>query len=397
MKKRILIAIHYLEIGGAESALIGLLSNIDYERVDVDLFIYDHRGEMMKYIPTQVNILPQITEYSMLERPIAELLRRGYFKLAFARLNAKRVHRNNLKNVKTNSDGSVFYYISESTLPYLPKINPNVKYDVAISFLTPHQFVREKVQADKYIAWIHTDYSKVYVNADKEESVWASYDNIVSISDGVTDAFLSVFPSLSEKIIVLPNLLPSSLIQEKANEFIPDDMVGDGIKILSIGRFCEAKNYDNVPHVAKILKEKGLRFRWYLIGYGDSSAIENAISETNMSEYVVILGKRDNPYPYLKHCDIYAQPSRYEGRSVTVEEAKLLCKPILLTNYPTAKWQINNGIDGVISEMDNESIASALFMMSNDGALRLSLSEYLQKNRLNQFDIINKFYSLINV
>ena len=399
MKTNILIAIHYLEIGGAESALIGLLSNLDYSRVNVDLFVYDHRGEMKKYIPDEVNLLPQIGEYSMIERPISELIRKGYWKIAIARLRAKLRHRRAIQRIsereKKMSDGSIYYFVADCVLPYLPKINNSKVYYTAISFLTPHAIVRKKVKANKYVAWIHTDYSKVYINSKLEESVWNSYDNIVSISKGTTESFLSVFPSLRTKIVEIPNLLPTELILKKASERVPHEMDFDGIKILSIGRFCEAKNYDNLPYMAKILKEKGLRFRWFIIGYGDKTPIDNAIEETKTSDCVIIIGKKENPYPYIKNCDIYCQPSRYEGRSVTVEEAKFLCKPVLLTNYPTAKHQIEDGETGIICEMNNQAVADALYNMATTPHLLAKLSENLARIGRNNSSELERFYELV--
>ena len=68
-KKKIFIAIHYLEVGGAEISLIGLLQSLNYSRYDVDLFVYSHRGELMEYIPEQVNLLEEKGCYPYLEAP----------------------------------------------------------------------------------------------------------------------------------------------------------------------------------------------------------------------------------------------------------------------------------------------------------------------------------------
>lgn len=401
MMREVLIAIHYLEIGGAESALIGLLNALDYERVNVDLFIYDHHGEMMSFIPEKVNILPQVNEYSMIERPISETIRRGFWRIAYGRLAAKIQHKfskNKLKpQEKAKSDASIFHLVAKNVTPYLPTINPGKKYDVAISFLTPHNIVKAKVTAKKYIAWIHTDYSKVYINAKEELPIWEKYDKIVSISEGVTDAFLSVFPTLRNKIVEIPNVLPTDIIREQSLAFTPYDMNFDGIKILSIGRFSDAKNYDNLPYVAKLLKEKGVHFHWYIIGYGERSFIDEAIHLSGTSDCVTILGKRDNPYPYIKACDIYCQPSRYEGRSVTVEEAKLLCKPILLTNYFTAKYQIEDGVTGMICGMDNNSIAEALLVLSTDIKTRDQFRNNLAALSDRQSESVGKFYKMIRL
>ena len=86
MKKRIFIAMHYMEIGGAEISLIGLLNAIDYSKYDVDLFIYSHQGELMKMIPREVNLLPEFPEYSYIEKPMTATLKAGYMRLVGARL-----------------------------------------------------------------------------------------------------------------------------------------------------------------------------------------------------------------------------------------------------------------------------------------------------------------------
>ena len=89
MKKRIFIAMHYLEIGGAETALIGLLQTLDYSRYDVDLFLYAHRGEMMQYVPKEVNLLPEIPIYAQIERPMKSVLLDGYVRMVLTRLKGK--------------------------------------------------------------------------------------------------------------------------------------------------------------------------------------------------------------------------------------------------------------------------------------------------------------------
>ena len=149
-KPRIFIAMHYMEIGGAETALVGLLNALDPARVDVDLFLYDHRGEMMQFIPEWVNLLPQIHKYSVLERPIVELVKRGFWGIAATRMWAKRISKVAYKRSgsKLENNGGLDK-MSKCTTPLLPKINPSMTYDLAISFLTPHRIVAEKVKAKK--------------------------------------------------------------------------------------------------------------------------------------------------------------------------------------------------------------------------------------------------------
>lgn len=401
MNPRIFIAMHYMEIGGAETALVGLLNALDPARVDVDLFLYDHRGEMMQFIPKWVNLLPQIPKYSVLERPIVELVKRGFWGIAAARMWAKRISKVAYKRSgsKLENNGGLDK-MSKCTTPLLPKINQSVTYDLAISFLTPHRIVAEKVKAKKKIAWIHTDYTRVWVDAEDELKVWQKYDYVASISGDVTNTFLQVFPSLAPKIVEIENILSPKFVRKRAElEDTDKEIRHEGaITLLSVGRFSDAKNYDNVPDICKrLINETKLNIKWYIIGYGgDETLIRQKIKEAGMEEHVILLGKRSNPYPYIKACDIYVQPSRYEGKSVTVREAQMLCKPVVVTNYPTAPSQIRSGIDGVIVPMDNEGCAHSLAEVICDKPLQERIIAHLKTHDYGNESEVEKIYTLIN-
>ena len=401
MKARIFIAMHYMEIGGAETALIGLLNALDPNRVDVDLFLYDHRGEMMQFIPEWINLLPQIPKYSVLERPIVELVKRGFWGIAAGRLWAKYISKVAYKRSgsKLENNGGLDK-MSKCTTPLLPKINQLVTYDLAISFLTPHRIVAEKVKAKKKIAWIHTDYTRVWVDAEDELKVWQKYDYVASISGDVTNTCLQVFPSLAPKIVEIENTLSPTFGRKRAElQNVDKEIRHEGtITLLSVGRFSDAKNYDNVPDICKrLINETKLNIKWYIIGYGgDEALIRKKIKEAGMEEHVILLGKRSNPYPYIKACDIYVQPSRYEGKSVTVREAQMLCKPVVVTNYPTAPSQIRSGIDGVIVPMDNEGCANGLAEVICDKPLQERIIAHLKTHDYGNESEVEKIYTLIN-
>lgn len=400
-KPRIFIAMHYMEIGGAETALVGLLNALDPARMDVDLFLYDHRGEMMQFIPEWVNLLPQIPKYSVLERPIIELVKRCLWRIAAARLWAKWLSQKAYKRSgSTLENNSGLDKMSKCTTPLLPKINQSVTYDLAISFLTPHRIVAEKVKAKKKIAWIHTDYTRVWVDAEEELKVWQKYDYVASITGDVTNTFLQVFPSLAPKIVEIENILSPTFVRKRAELEDTDKEFRqtDKISLLSIGRYSEQKNYDNVPDICKrLINKTKLNIKWYIIGYGgDEALIRQKIKEAGMEEHVILLGKRSNPYPYIKACDIYVQPSRYEGKSVTVREAQMLCKPVVVTNYPTAPSQIRSGIDGVIVPMDNEGCAHGLAEVICDKPLQERIIAHLKTHDYGNESEIEKIYTVIN-
>ena len=399
MKKRIFISMHYMELGGAEISLIGLLQALDYSKYDVDLFIHSHQGELMAFIPKEVNLLPEIKEYALLEKPMVEVLKAGRIRLLWARLKAKYQYKKYIKKSGVEQSAAIFQYIGDAVTPVLPSLRYHGEYDLAISFLNPHNIVRDKVKAKKKACWIHTDYTRIDVDIDRELQVWASFNHIVSISSDVTRAFLQVFPSLKEKIIEIENILSVDFVRTRADEFdVSKEMPKEQglINILSVGRFSEAKNYDNVPDICRRIREKGVNVRWYLIGYGgDEDLIRSKISELGMENSVIILGKRSNPYPYMKACDIYAQPSRYEGKSVTVREAQMLCKPVVIMNYPTAKSQIQDGIDGVIVPMDNELCAKGIAEFIKDKELQRRIVEYLHTHDYGNLAEIQKLEMLM--
>ena len=389
MKKRLFIAIQYLEIGGAERSLIGLLNAIDYTKFDVDLFVYKHTGEFMKLVPPQVRLLPENKRYAALSQPISQIIRRGYIDLALARLYARIPARRFERRTGVKEPIAIYQYIANYTTPLLPSLGKYGEYDLAISFLIPHNIVRDKVRAKRKCAWIHTDYSFVDVDAEDELPVWDAYDHVVSISPDVTKGFLGKFPTLSSKIIQIENILSESFVRQQAMDGLEDvekeisslcERVGGKsvVRLCSVGRFSYPKAFDRAVHICKALVERGCDVLWYVVGYGgDEPLIRRAIVDTGMELRFVLVGKKENPYPYIKSCDIYVQPSRYEGNAVTVREAQILCKPCVITAYATAHSQVCDRVDGVIVPNEVEGAASDLTSFIADSALQASIKEHL--------------------
>ena len=396
--KSILIFSHGMEIGGAEKALLGLLEAVDTSKYQVDLFLMRHTGELYQYIPKGIHVLDEKPEYASLAVPIIKVLKKGQFSIAWKRFLGKKNALKRVKELGLPVDNDVaLEYSHKYTLKVMPNINEK-EYDLAISFLTPHYFVAEKVCAKKKIAWIHTDYSKVAVDKESQLKMWNAYDIIASISEDVTKSFLRCFPELERKIQLLPNIMPINYIKKMAEEFsVKEEMRDDGaIKLLSIGRFCLAKNFDNVPWICKYLLNVGINVKWYLIGFGDSEElIRKQIIEADATENVIILGKKENPYPYIKECDIYIQPSRYEGKSVSVIEAQILHKPVIITNYATSKSQLEDGIDGMIVPMDNKECAKGIGKILKDEELLNTLIKNTIKREYVDFGGIQKLYRIM--
>ena len=389
---------HYLELGGAEISLIGLLKALDYSRYDVDVFVHRHQGELMSFIPQEVVLLPEISAYACIESPLTEAIHRRQLGVAWGRLKAKWRARRYQPRDASLPQCAIFQYIAQEVEPYLPSLEQYGEYDLAISFLQPHNYVLSKIKAKKKVCWIHTDYTKVEFDIDAELPIWSKYDHIVSISPDVTKTFLQVFPSLESKIVEIENILSSEFVRKRAEEI---DVAGEmpkekgRVNLLSVGRFTDAKNYDNVPDICRRIRKQGVDIRWYIIGYGDEALIRQKIHEAGMEDYVLLLGKRTNPYPYMKACDIYAQPSRYEGKSVTVREAQMLCKPVVITNYATAKSQIQDGVDGVIVPKDNVGCAKGIADFISNIHLKNEIVSYLHDHDYGNVNEVEKVYQMI--
>lgn len=384
-----------MELGGAERALLALLEHMDLQRYDVDLFLMHHEGELFSQIPKGIRILPEKPQYASLAVPMGRVFRKGQFAVAAGRIVGKYMARRRVRKLGLPADNGVaLEYSHKYTLPMMPRIGQG-EYDLAVSFLTPHYFVANRVRARKKIAWIHTDYSRVAVDAESELKMWNRYDRVVSISEAVTTAFCKVFPELTGKIVTIENMLPGESVVRQANEAI-EEMPG-GIRLLSIGRFCTAKNFDNVPAICRQIREMGLNVKWYLIGYGgDEELIRQRIDEEGMQEHVMILGKKSNPYPYIKACDLYVQPSRYEGNCVCVHEAQMLCKPVVITKYATSASQLEDGVDGVVVPMDNEGCAAGIAALLRDPQRMEMLVKNCRARDYSNAQEVEKLYRLMD-
>lgn len=198
-------------------------------------------------------------------------------------------------------------------------------------------------------------------------------------------------------MVLIENILPARYVKKQAETFLAEpEMPADGIRLLSIGRFCYQKNFENVPDICSRLIQSGLDVYWYIIGFGpDEQLIRKKIAEAGMEDRVILLGKKENPYPYIKACDLYVQPSRYEGKAVTVREAQMLGKPVVITRYATSASQLEEGADGVVVPMDNEGCAAGIADLLRDPEKMARLSACCRQRDYTNAEEIEKLYALM--
>ncbi|MDQ0917500.1 glycosyltransferase [Paenibacillus sp. V4I5] len=397
-KNKILITVFDMEIGGIERSLINMLESFDYDKYDVDLFICHHSGDFLSLIPEKVNLLPQIPAYTVFRKSMRQCLQEGQVSAVLIRILAKVISRVKAKS-RQLKEGSG--YIQMQLVPkYMSYVLPNweKKYDLAISYAWPHDLVASKVSARKKIAWIHTDYSELEIDNEIDLAVWKKYDVIASISDAVTDAFIQTYPTLANKIQLIENITSPAFIRKMANNDIQiNERYQDAFTIVSVGRLSYVKGFDMAVKALRLLHNKGFtQIKWLVVGYGGyEDELKQLITDNKLEDSFILLGKKINPYPYIKACDLYVQPSRYEGKAVTVTEAKILGKPILITNYPTASSQIEDGIEGLICGLSVEGIADGIERFYKNSELREELAVTCDNTDYNNSYELTKLYRII--
>ncbi|HEY2420678.1 MAG TPA: glycosyltransferase [Neobacillus sp.] len=395
--KKILIASFDMEVGGVERSLISMLDHFDYKNFDVDVMLYRHQGDFMSLLSKRVNLLNEIPHYSTFRKSIGEIITEKHYLIGcsriLAKINAEITRR--LKNIEEPG-----YYqmqiIWKYTLPFLPKLKN--EYDLAISYLWPHYFVADKVMAKKKIAWIHTDYSMIETDIAQDIKMWNKFDHIVAVSEACKASFLAKYPELEGKVMVIENIVSPEFIKEMSTEKVETSLEKDTrFKLLTVARLSHAKGIDHAVKALKLVKDRGYKnIAWYIVGFGgDEALIRELIKKNQLEASFILLGKKTNPYPYMKECDVYVQPSRYEGKAVTVNEAKILGKPILITNYPTSESQIQHGIDGYISELSIEGLANGIEKLYLDAELRLKLAENCRNTDYGNKSELEKLFNLV--
>lgn len=391
--KKILILIHGLGCGGAEKSLVSLLENLPHNIWSIDLIVASPNGMLMTRIPSYVHRVEGLYELESYATVLKERRKKVWNVRDFILQSKWQVQSRIIASSKLHSDEKRWVMWGR----YLPAIEK--KYDLAISYMNgfPNYFVIDKVVADKKILWIHNEFEKLGYNVEFESAYFHAADRIVTISQACVDSFLRVYPDLENKITVLENISSAEDIYEKAKKIPEYDpfFFFDGYKIVSIGRLSEQKNFALSIDAANILKEKGIKFIWYILGDGSlRQKLEHQIRDYDLQEQVKLVGIKDNPYPYIAYCDVFAQSSIYEGKSIVLDEAKILCKPIVITNYTTASNSIDTGKNGLVVDMTAESLASGIMQLLQDAEYREELIGQLRNEQNGNVAEIEKYISL---
>lgn len=364
MKKKILFIEEGLGIGGAEKSLITILQNFDYEKYEVDLFLFDHSGQFMSLVPSNVNILSEDKDFKIFN---------SNRKMAFLKF---------IKQLKIKKAINTLEYLINAAYSNLIKKKQyigwqyisnmfdslNKEYDVAISFLERKTiyFNVDKVKSEKKIGFVHIDYNKIDYDYKLDDKYFAQMDKIATVSDHCKDVLEELFPQYNKKFLVIKNMISSVAIKKMAEEDVKIIKNDNETNIVTVGRLTEQKGIDNAIRVCRKLLDLNYKIKWYVVGKGgEQKNLKKLIYDFQVEDNFILLGPDINPYKYMNFADIYVQPSRFEGYGITIAEVKVLCKPIIASDIPEFREQLGDNKLGVLCKNNDELVESIIDFIDN--------------------------------
>lgn len=374
-KKQILFVMNTLGRAGAERALVELMRILDPNCYEVFLYVLVPRGEMFSQVPAHVRILNKKTDDRSVLSVGGKLAVAG--RLGKAALHPSCLYQmvRRLKGVCGEKGGKAGRKTEKILRRMLADGTPGIhhRFDLAVAYLEGPAtwYVAEKIQAKKKAAFLHIDYRLAGYSRDLDQGCYEAFDRIFAVSRDVRESFLAVYPEYAEKTGIFFNIINKEYIRRQSLLSGGFSDGYKGIRLLTVGRLYYQKGYDIAVRTAELLKRRGVKFRWYALGEGEEKAnLNRQIQRAGLEDTFILLGAADNPYPYFRQADIYVCTSRFEGKSIVIEEAQALGKPVVATPCTGVDEQIRPGTDGIIAGPDQGELADGIVKLMEDASLR---------------------------
>ena len=394
MKKILFMCIN-MNIGGTEKALLTMLNEIDDSKYDITLLMLEEYGGFLNEIPSFVKV-KYVDEYKSIKPFVNEPP-----KILIKRLIRNKEYLTGLTTLSSYSISKITNNISY----YYRYILRNVKkideeYDLAVAYAGPMDFITyfvlNKIKAKKKVQWIHFDITKIGFNRKFAERNYKKFDKIFVVSEEGKEKLINLIPALNNKIEAFFNIISCNLIENMSkNEKSFDDLF-DGVRILTVGRLSKEKGQELTINVLARLKNEGYKVRWYCIGDGpEKDNYRNRIKSLDIENDYILLGSKLNPYPFMKDCDIYVQPSKHEGYCITLGEARCFDNPIVTTNFTGANEQIKNEVTGLVCDISEQGIYQAIKRLLDNKELYKDIRTNLSNEIVDINNEISKLEELI--
>lgn len=366
-KKKLLFVINTLSAGGAETSFLELLRQLDPIHYDIDVFVLTAQGELIDRLPADVHlknhaysdssVLTQAGKRQLMRTVLAAAVRRGTIFVQLPYLVKTFLFMCKRKCIQP--DKLLWQLLAKGA----PRIYTG--YDLAVAYLEGGSayYVADMVQARKKVAFFHSDYAKSGYTREIDRACYLKFDRIFTVSEEGKRTLLHSYPELEGKLSLYHNPLDIHRIRERSTEAVRQHAWAsyDGKKLLSVGRLIPLKAFDVAIDAMKRLKEAGVKARWYVLGEGpERPKLEQLIRQYGLEQDFILVGAVENPFPYYAGCDLYVHVSRYEGRSVAIQEAQALGCPVLASDCSGNREQITDGVNGRLVALDPACIAAQI-------------------------------------
>ncbi|MBP3939127.1 MAG: glycosyltransferase [Clostridia bacterium] len=385
--KKVLFIIPTLGNGGAEKSFISLLNNLNSDKYEVDVFAIRPTGLIADMLPDYVDLIPLPQDVVCFKEgvkaSVLSFLKKGKFVSAFNRIMFSYTL---AKYQKTNeAEQRAFRYYKGM---FKGCFN---HYDVAVSYLekTTNYIVSEMIDADIKVGYYHSDYDKLRLNSDLEKRLIKNLNYLVTVSDNCAEILKESLPEHADRVKVIENIISRKALLEQASEENPFNDGFNGIRVVTAGRVSPEKGPDIAVEACRILREKGYDIRWHFVGKVDDETAVSLAKEYGISQYAVFEGLHTNPYKFIYNCDIYVQPSRFEGKSIAIEEAKALGRPVVTSAFTTAFSQIEQNKTGIVAdEISAQAIAEKIELLIKDKELYEGIKRNLENYQSNEDEVL---------
>ena len=400
MKKKVLFVINTLGHAGAEMALLELFRRLSPQEYEISLFVLMGQGELVDRLPEHVTLVnDRYCNESVLSVEGQKHLRSTVIRSAFMRGNGIRLLPYMIRNAwnmiikhKLQADKLLWRLISDSAQRL------DEEYDMAVAYLEGGSayYVIDHVKARKKVGFIHIDYRQAGYTRALDRDCYLHMDRVFTVSEEARDSFVKAYPECESRTYLFHNLLNREMIEELSNmdEGFQDDY--EGLRLLTVGRLNYQKAYDVAIEAMQVLKSRNIDARWYVIGEGSShKELQRQINEAGLQEAFILLGAKSNPYPYYSQCDIYIHATRFEGKSIAIQEAQILGCGIIASDCSGNRHQIIPREDGLLCELNPEAIADTVEEYINDAVLYDTCAKNAQKKQLSHEEEIDRLLELM--
>lgn len=385
-KKKVAILLPWLKMGGTNKIALHFMKELS-QYCDVTLILSQNTGELLEQLPDNIRLV--IDEM----RSFKDIFKEDLRKLRIIKLVRDALYYARIKLKKDNVDN----------YRYLVRRHGNIcdaEFDCAISYhgQSPERLLNllYRVHAKKKVAWIHGEFNNSEDHYCRMNGYYDRMDHLFFISELTMNSFYERFNAAKNRCTVYYNPLDIREVLEKA-EIPSEPAFSKNYKnIVTVGRISSEKGQDMIPAITRKLLDQGWKIRWYVVGDGEMrSRVEDLIQEHHVEENVILLGTKKNPYPYMKDCDIYVQPSYTEGYSTTICEAGVLGKVVVCTTNCGIRERLEPGKDAVFADATVDTLAEKIGQLLADDTLRYEYEASIRQKDFSGTGEMRKFLSIL--